>query len=81
MKCMYCNRNAEWIYPSSEENKFLCEIHAAVEFDELKKLPGYEMCDTIKDVFLKFIETDKDLINLTLNTKTGVVNNANYNWK
>lgn len=81
MKCRYCNHNAEWIYPSSEENEFLCEIHAAVKFDELKKLPGYEMCDTLKDIFLKNVETDPSLLNLTLHTKTGVIQDADYHRK
>ena len=43
------------------------------------ELKQYES-NTLKDWFIKVIEDDPNLINVTLDTKTGEVSHADNNW-
>ena len=79
MKCLYCDKKGEWYNPY--EHVYYCKEHAKKKMsDYTVELKQYES-NTLKDWFIKVIEDDPNLINVTLDTKTGEVSHADNNWK
>lgn len=79
MKCLYCDKEAMWYNP--HEHTYYCRDHAVLKMKEfIDELNQYES-STLKDWFIKVVEPDSNLINVTLNTKTGeVTKNADNSW-
>lgn len=71
MKCKYCNKKAEWNNPYNNTN--LCTEHAKIKMEELRTELNQPFSDTLKDWFLKIVEPDENLINISLDTKTGTI--------
>ena len=79
MKCFYCDKDSEWLNPYN--HKYYCKNHALKKMnDYIKEFNQYES-NTLKDWFIKVVEDDPSLINITLNTSTGEVINADNNRK
>lgn len=79
MKCLYCDKEATWYNP--HEHAYYCQDHAVLKMKEfIDELNQYES-STLKDWFIKVIKPDPNLINVTLNVKTGeVTKNADNSW-
>ena len=77
-KCFYCNKQGKWYNPY--EHAYYCRIHALKKMNDYINELNQSESSTLKDWFIKVVEPDLNLINVTLDTKTGkVINNANNN--
>ena len=80
MRCFYCNNDAEWYNP--HEHAYYCKEHAIKKMNDYRNEFKFYDASTLKDWFFKIIKSDPELINVTLNTKTGEVSsNADNNWQ
>ena len=77
MKCFYCNRDGEWL--DALENKYYCKEHATEVMNKYIEESDQPDVNTLKDWFIKVVEDDPNLIDVTLNTSTGEVTNADNN--
>lgn len=79
MKCFYCNNKGIWYNPY--EHAYYCKEHARKKMnDYIEEFNRYES-DTLKDWFIQIVDDDPNLLDVTLNTKTGeVTKNADNSW-
>lgn len=79
MKCFYCDNKGIWYNP--HEHVYYCKEHARKKMnDYIEEFNRYES-DTLKDWFIQIVDDDPNLLDVTLNTKTGeVTKNADNSW-
>lgn len=79
MKCLYCSNDAVWYNP--HEHAYYCTEHAYKKMNDYRNELKLYDANTLKDWFFKIIKSDPNLINVTLDTKTGKVSkNADNSW-
>jgi len=76
-KCYYCDN--EGIYLNPYNDRYYCEKHAISKMNDYIKEYSVEGEDSLRDWFDKKYEHDYNLMNCSLNVKTGEIIYHAYN--